>query len=354
MFGMLNNQSYYDYIFITNVPAFYKSNLYNELAKKLKIKVIYISEKSIIRNNDFVSGIRNFEYEVITTKPYENRNKLSVFYKIIKVLLTHRYDRVVFPGWESKELIPLFFLSDRKKNSVIIESSIYDTKSSGLSWIIKKILISRVSLAFPSGILQLEILKKADYKGKYSITNGVGLLPRSNIKYRTQKGDSIKYLYVGRLSHEKNVEFIIERFNSLERSLTIIGEGPQKEYLQKIANRNVIFLGYVNNQELLDLYSEYDVFVLPSRSEPWGLVIDEALSSGLPVIVSNKVGCSEDLVINPRLGLVFECDKPSSFIKAIYKLEDDYSSYKERVLKFNFKHHDEKQITAYLSQGEFL
>ena len=79
-----------------------------------------------------------------------------------------------------------------------------------------------------------------------------------------------------------------------------MGGGPQeaelKDFVFKNNIENVIFSGFVDKHELIHQYRNCKVFILPSISEPWGLVANEAMMCGLPVILSNKCGSSFDLV----------------------------------------------------------
>ena len=88
----------YDYIFITHVPAFYKVNLYNEIAKSLKIHVLFIGEStSDTRSNDF-SGVGNinFEYTVLSDKQFQLRSKLKSCVNIIYFLFKNKYKKLLY------------------------------------------------------------------------------------------------------------------------------------------------------------------------------------------------------------------------------------------------------------------
>ena len=75
----------YDLIFITNVPAFYKVNLFNSLARQINIKVIFISKKSSMRESDFYNYDCQFDHAFIIEENFEERDKLTVLYAIISV-----------------------------------------------------------------------------------------------------------------------------------------------------------------------------------------------------------------------------------------------------------------------------
>ena len=135
-------------------------------------------------------------------------------------------------------------------------------------------------------------------------------------------------------------------FNSLPQyNLYLAGFGEQEDDLKALSKENIHFLGAVNNKELPAIYQKMDVFVLPSKSEPWGLVIEEALNNGLPVIVSDRVGCAEE-IINDTNGIVFKLDEPSALNAAIVRMAEPnrYNFYRKNISKMNFEEIENKQI----------
>jgi 1,2-diacylglycerol 3-alpha-glucosyltransferase len=114
------------------------------------------------------------------------------------------------------------------------------------------------------------------------------------------------FLYVGRLAPEKNLEHLLCSFQRYVDeggtwSLVLVGTGPQEEYLKSTAEKmgikaSVQFAGFKNGPELFPYYGFASCFILPSVREPWGLVVNEAMASGLPVLVSTICGCIPELV----------------------------------------------------------
>ncbi|HAT8492926.1 TPA: glycosyltransferase [Vibrio vulnificus] len=342
----------FDYLIITNVPAFYKINLYNKLSEFCSLKVIFLSKNSKIRNDDFSKGIMKFEHEFLFEKDYESRNKFISFIKIFReIFLNSKFNKIIFCGWEIIELIPFSFILNKRKLAIVIESSIHETRTSGLIWYVKKKIINRFSLAFPSGKLQSDILKLANFNGDIVETYGVGI---QNFKKKTKKTKKINkieeltYLYVGRISKEKNILRLVEEFDKHKRKLLVIGTGPLLETFLSNKYETIEFLGYVDNTLLGEFYQKSDAFILPSTSEPWGLVVEEALINGLPVIVSNKVGSSFDLVESYKSGVIFDLNK--SLIETIEYFEDNYLEFFSNVSKIDFEEREFNQLNAYLSR----
>ena len=117
------------------------------------------------------------------------------------------------------------------------------------------------------------------------------------------------FLYVGRLVKHKNVGGLIEQFNNRFKEevavLRIIGSGDEEKYLKnKYSSNKVMFTGKKFNNDLVSEFQNASCFVCPSRFEPWGLVVNEALSSSLPVIVTKEVGASFDLITEKNTGYV--------------------------------------------------
>jgi glycosyltransferase involved in cell wall biosynthesis len=100
------------------------------------------------------------------------------------------------------------------------------------------------------------------------------------------------------------------QLGGLDVSLLLVGTGEMeselRELVHKLRVRNVCFSGFVNQRDLPAVYAACDVFVLPSTDEPWGLVVNEVMCAGLPVVVSAEVGCAEDLVLDGRNGRQFD------------------------------------------------
>jgi len=117
-------------------------------------------------------------------------------------------------------------------------------------------------------------------------------------------------LYVGRLVDSKGIPVLLEAFQSvsksLEAGLILVGEGKdQKKYLnfcRRHGLRNVFFEGFKQQDELPFYYGLADVFVLPSLREEWGLVLNEAAASGLPLIATDASGAAFDLIEEAKNG----------------------------------------------------
>jgi len=134
-------------------------------------------------------------------------------------------------------------------------------------------------------------------------------------------------LFAGRLVQEKGIFDLLEAYGRLEAnirckvSLVFAGDGIGRAELEQRARRinpgTVCFAGFAQREDLAAMYGLADVFVLPTHSDPWGLVVNEAMACGLPVIVTNVAGCAADLVDDGRNGFVVPPADPDKLCQAI-------------------------------------
>ncbi|MEQ1796171.1 MAG: glycosyltransferase family 4 protein [Nitrospira sp.] len=113
------------------------------------------------------------------------------------------------------------------------------------------------------------------------------------------------FLFVGRFSSEKNLPRLLEAYAGYRQAtgrqawgLVMVGRGPQDDQLQRQAQEieGVVFAGFQQSDQLPAYYGLASCLVLPSVSETWGLVVNEAMAAGLPVLVSHRCGCVPELV----------------------------------------------------------
>lgn len=339
-----------DFLIINNCPSFYKINLYNELSKLCKIHVIFIGlTNQVVINTEYKKDIL-FSYELLSEIQIEKRNKFLSIIKLYRIYKQFNYGKLIYGGYNDLEERLLMWFTPKSKNCLQFESSIKESKTSGIVSVVKKIILNRFSVALPSGKLQADVFNALNFKGKIVETKGVGLFnkqlyPSSSIK---RSVSNLKYLYVGRLISIKNIELLIRVFNRSGKSLTIVGTGALDSVLKKMAHSNIKFMGFVPNNELAKIYPDHDVFLLPSLSEPWGLVVEEAIYYGVPVLVSDAVGSQFDMVVNPNTGIVFSPYSDESLENSIVQMENNYNLYKQNCLNFDSMERDKEQVEAYI------
>ena len=144
------------------------------------------------------------------------------------------------------------------------------------------------------------------------------------------------FLVVSRLTHSKQVAPVIDAFNKLGFPLVIVGDGPERQMLEKRAEKNIRFTGFVADSELARLYCGARAVVFPSE-EDFGMVAVEALSFGTPVIAYEYGGIRE--IINPGItGETFHAQTPEIIAEGVRRFLVREGQYDETVLKQSVAH----------------
>jgi glycosyltransferase involved in cell wall biosynthesis len=144
--------------------------------------------------------------------------------------------------------------------------------------------------------------------------------------------------YIGRVAHEKNIEFLVNMFAEVRRKvpdamLVIAGEGPARGSLRQMIERmgiqqHVHFAGYLDrNTALLDCYAAANVFVFASRTETQGLVLLEAMAQGTPVVSTAELGTRS--ILKPGCGALVVEEQLQAFAEATVRVLQDVNLSKD-------------------------
>ncbi len=180
---------------------------------------------------------------------------------------------------------------------------------------------------------------------EYGVTTRAQVIPTGLPADRYVQGDGARFraqfgiptdrpllLYVGRVAHEKNIEFLLHSFVALRRSrpdamLAIAGEGPARAQLESLAVElgiapHMHFIGYLDRERgLADCYASADVFVFASRTETQGLVLLEALAQGRPVVSTAVLGTAS--ILQPNCGARVSPENSETFAQTVLDVLDD-------------------------------
>jgi glycosyltransferase involved in cell wall biosynthesis len=243
-------------------------------------------------------------------------------------LFKNPVDFVILPGYDRAEywtmLLVCIFL--RRKRAVFCDSTMADRPRNAWRALAKRWFFARCDGFFCYGIRSKEYLMSYGVsESKIAFRCQAAALPRTYsaanvLSYYESNGkgcaDEPRFLYVGRLSAEKGLDDLLQAFCLLHKSypkarLDLVGSGPLAEQLKSHVallemGAAISFLGSKSLDDISDLFLRCTASVLPSHSEPWGLVVNESLSYGCPVVVSSACGCVPDLVFDGLTGYSFQ------------------------------------------------
>ena len=322
----------YDALIITNLPNYYKVNLFNAMAETCKLYIVFIAASEGRRNADFltIDYQEKFDYAILSPS-LENRSYIKTCLKLRGIIRSHTFSKLILGEWVNIEYWFALLFFKKANTSMMLESSIHSVTGIGVKEVVKKIFLSRISKIFANGNKHAELARFLRFSGEILVTNGLGVI---NYTPHIRVEKTNKFLYVGRLSPEKNLNLVVEVFNDLPFELTIVGEGADREALEAKANPNIKFMGYVRNKELNKLYRSHRALVLVSTDEPFGLVAEESLYFGTPVIVSSVCGIVDSLCFDKMNSLVVNADSKDEIIEAVNQMLDA-ELYKELLSNCN-------------------
>jgi glycosyltransferase involved in cell wall biosynthesis len=252
----------------------------------------------------------------------------------------------MIPGWATPaSLIALeWCLQNQRPAIVMSESNAFDHERSTLREAIKRIVVSLFSAGLAGGQLQREYLISLGLPCErvftgYDVVDNEHFA-RGAAEVRSQKEEvRMKYglprnyfLASARFVPKKNLRRLIESY-AFYRSqtglnywkLVLLGDGPLRAALVSLRHQldlanDVLLPGFIQYQKLPPYYALADVFVHASSTEQWGLVVNEAMAAGLPVIVSNRCGCVPELVAEGKNGFTFDPESVKSLGKLMVKM----------------------------------
>lgn len=180
--------------------------------------------------------------------------------------------------------------------------------------------------------------------GSYDVVDN-DLFSTGAAAYREREDSTLlskpSFLYVGRLAEEKNVPGLLKSWIAYREQggtwpLVLCGDGPERAALEAAATQSglgaeVVFTGLKTTRELLPHYAEAGCFVLPSTREPWGLVVNEAMAAGLPVLVSERCGCAEDLVQAGGNGFTLDPQNQPAMTALLHRMEQLPADERKRM-----------------------
>ena len=186
------------------------------------------------------------------------------------------------------------------------------------------------------------------------VTEAEALKIYANTKYDMPAGFNL--LYAGRVSKDKNLEFLMRVYEELcaeydDINLIVAGDGPffsrMKEHMK--SNPRVIFTGRIERRELFSLYCYADLFVFPSTTDTYGMVVLEAQACGLPALVSN-IGGPQELIEDAKTGSVLPVRDTGAWVEEISRMR---ALFKQSLPKYlAVRERARKRVEKYYSWHE--
>lgn len=280
-----------------------------------------------------------YPFRLLFRGSYTNASLIRRIGALARDLYKYPVDLVIMPGYHRAEYWAMLIICIllRRKRAVFCDSTSVDRPRTAWRDMAKRWFFGWCNGFFCYGIRSKEYLmsygvseSKIAYRCQAAaLPHGYDVdkvLSHYRLNWRGRP-DEPHFLYVGRLSIEKGLDDLFAAFQILYKRfpgarLDLVGAGPLSDALkQRVTDLKmshaISFLGGKNLEEIAVLFQTCTALVLPSHSEPWGLVVNEALSYGCPVVVSSACGCVPDLVREGVNGYEFESGNVADLARAL-------------------------------------
>lgn len=258
-------------------------------------------------------------------------------------------DAVLICGWQCLGMLQLLLSASFKRVPILLRTEANDLRSR--TWLVKRFHRFLVSLAqeylaigkanrsfyLSCGARTAHILSSPYFVDNQFFSSRSRELAVHRDAQRKGWGlphNAFTFLFVGKLQPKKRPLDFLQALHELAGRIShapvcglVVGSGELmdccKDYVEK-HHLPVSFTGFLNQTELPMAYTVSDAIVLPSDAgETWGLVVNEAMACGLPAVVSDQVGCAQDLVIHGRTGFTYPCGDVHALALAMEQLSSD-------------------------------
>lgn len=309
-------------LFTTNIPSPYRVDFFNELGKSCDLTVLYERSDANNRNKEWLMS-KALNFKEVFLRGYKVGNDSALCPQIVNYFDKKLYDVFVIGGYCTPSgIISIIYLKFKNIPFILDFDGGFIKEGKTLRHYLKKHLISSANWWTSTGsktteylcyygatpekifIYPFSSLKKEDIIKK-SIDSEEKSAFRSELKIQENK----ILMSVGRFAFVKGYDILLKACSKLDpdTGIYIIGGKVTEEYAEmqkKLKLKNVHFVEFKTKKELAKYYKAADLFVLPTREDIWGLVVNEAMAYGLPVITTTRCIAGLELIKNGENGYI--------------------------------------------------
>jgi glycosyltransferase involved in cell wall biosynthesis len=345
---------------LSELPTPYRWPLFQRVATVPGLDVTILFYARSEADRDWGLEIEASSCPVVQFLPgraFHVRRKRSLFFHwnsdIGQRLRKGRFDVVVVPGWSMPSSLVAMWTCRRARIPYVLFSETNDLspRPAWLRWLKLRLLrpmVSGASAWLATGTLSARFLERHGARAagihRFANTPDVEALAAAVDARRSERGATRRLLgvpadvplavFVGRLIGAKGVATLVRaqaRVEAAGSSLwtVVVGDGAEGDSLRATARelsiRQMVFAGSRRPHELPAIWAASDLFVLPSFHEPWGVVVNEAMSAGLPVVLSDRVGAAGDLLQEGVTGRGFPAGDDQALANVLSDLARDHT-----------------------------
>ncbi|RND58141.1 glycosyltransferase family 4 protein [Lacticaseibacillus paracasei] len=336
-------------LFVVNIPSPYRVEFFSRLGEKCDLTVLFERHKASNRDNSWYPKEQSSTYKSIFLKSIKLGSDLSISLEIVKYL-RQKYDFIVLGMYSSPtEQLAISYLHLHGIKFILSTDGGFISNESPIKRRLKQSLIGSASNWLSTGKFADTYLTyygaKATriYRYPFTSLHRSDVLPiqiskeeKQNLRISLDLPKEKILISVCRFVGWKGLGRLVQIMRSLENksSLCLVLVGGTREELTDLIDgeipHNIIVRGFMSKDHLFKYYQAADAFVLLTEYDPWGLVINEAMANGLPVISTPNCGAALELIESGKNGYIVNPDTQDNnsildAINRVLNLEADLS-----------------------------
>lgn len=331
-------------LFLTNIPSPYRVAFFQELGKLCDLTVLYEKETADDRNEKWMESSLKKEdtYRKVFLKAVKKGVDNAFCPSVIRYIKDRSFDEIIVGVYSTQT--GMYAIQYMKRHNIPYWISCdggMAKNEGGLKYKIKSFFLSGAKGYFsPSQVSDQYLMyygarKESVFRYPFTSLMQDDILERtvthdekSKLRKKLHVTEEIVLLSVGQFIHRKGYDLLLKAMKEVNESveklrkietdqdgkeigLYIVGDHPTEEYLsiqKELGLTNVHFVAFKRKEELAEYYKMADLFVLPTREDIWGLVINEAMAKGLPVVTTDKCVAGLELIQNGMNGQIVKSD----------------------------------------------
>jgi glycosyltransferase involved in cell wall biosynthesis len=338
-------------LFLTNIPTPYRVDFFNELGKYCDLTVLYERNNASNRDEKWKSQDAEYFKEI-----YLNGKSIgddsAICFSVIKFLNPDKFDLIIIGGYSTPTgMLAITYLKAKKipfvlnsDGGIIKNDSRFKKKikqffiGSALAWLSTGLNTTEYLLNYGAKKENIYIYPFTSIKKIDVLTNIISIDERNILKNKLGMKEEKIVISVGQFIYRKGFDILINACKNIDNNvgIYIIGGNPTEEYMELINSltlKNINFVGFKTKDELKDFYLAADLFVFPTREDIWGLVINEAMANGLPIVTTNKCVAGLELIKNNENGFIVNSEDQNQLSEKTNLILNNDSLKKDMSIK---------------------
>lgn len=329
-------------LFLTNIPSPYRVDFFNELGKLCNLTVLFERKDATNRQEQWLKNkIHTFNALFLKGKKVHSDSAIDL--GVIKYLDKKRYDIIVVGGYATPtgmlainymkiNRIPFILNADGgfiNKNENFLKKHIKNHHiSSAICWLSTGEETTKYFEYYGANIQNIFEYPFTSLYQKDILEDVVDIDKKKKTRVNLNINEEKVILTVGQFIHRKGFDVLLNACKKIHKDygVYIVGGEPTEEYIklkEEFNLTNVHFVGFKSKEELKEYYISSDLFVLPTREDIWGLVINEAMAYGLPVITTNRCIAGLEMVQDYENGFIVPVNNIDLLARRINEILED-------------------------------